>query len=128
MEISLILAKIIGIYFLIVAIAMYVNPKGFRKMIREVAENSAALTLAGVITLLIGIILVVLHNTWTVNWALPITLLGWLTLLKGAIRLFIPTVTHQLTHMISNNVVHFAVALLALIIGLYFMYFGYVAV
>lgn len=126
MEISLILAKIFGIYFLILALAMFVNPKGFRRMIKAVAENDAVLTLAGVLTLLIGIILVVVHNDWTVNWALPITIIAWLTLTKGAIRLFMPSVTHELTDSISNNAVHFSVALLALILGLYFVYVGYV--
>ncbi len=44
----------------------------------------------GVVTLVIGLAMVLVHNVWVLDWRVAITILGWLTLLKGFDLLFFP--------------------------------------
>ena len=43
--------------------------------------------LFGVITLILGVITVISHNIWQGSWQICITVLGYLTLIKGFIRI-----------------------------------------
>ena len=127
MEISVVLAKVFGFYFIVMALAMLLNPKGFRQNIRDLAEDSAAMTVAAIITLLLGILLVVIHNQWSWQWPVIITLLAWLTLIKGLLRFLIPSWTKRMTYTLSHNWVYIVFALMVLGLGLLLIYFGVIA-
>lgn len=124
MEVSIILAKIFGTYLIVLTLAMLINPRGFRQNIRDLTASPGALTVAGVITLLLGIFLVVIHNNWVANWTVIITLIAWLTLLKGLMRFLIPSWTRHVTGWLSNNTAYFTVAMINLALGIALIYFG----
>jgi len=59
-------------------------------VIDELTRSPALVAFAGSISLAIGLLLVVSHNHWSRDWTVVVTLLGWLALLQGVIRLFYP--------------------------------------
>jgi hypothetical protein len=56
----------------------------------EMTEDKSATTSSGHITVLLGLMTVVLHNVWTLDWRVAITILGWTTLLKGIMKIGFP--------------------------------------
>ena len=85
------LAKILGLYCIIVALAMSANKQGALKTVSEWVRSPPLMMLTSVITLALGLALVVGHNVWT-GGALPITVtvVGWLALIKGLAFLALP--------------------------------------
>jgi hypothetical protein len=90
MNISIILTRILGITFVILGSSMALNKKWTANAIEEIFKNQGVVWVIGFITVCIGATLVSLNNTWTSGLPLWITVLGWLTLLKGAIILIFP--------------------------------------
>jgi hypothetical protein len=43
--------------------------------------------LLGLISLLVGLPIIILHNIWVGPWEIVVTLMGWLTVLKGFVRM-----------------------------------------
>lgn len=58
-------------------------------------ENKAFVISTGYITLLMGLVTVILHNVWVLDWRSVITLLGWATLLKGIAKVGFPEHIHK---------------------------------
>ena len=41
----------------------------------------------GLISLLVGLPIIILHNIWVGPWEIVVTLMGWLTVIKGFVRM-----------------------------------------
>ena len=90
MFISIILAHIFGICFIVLGLSMVLNKSWTAIVVEEMANNQSVLWLAGLVTITMGSIIVVLNNSWIFGLPLFMSILGWLTLLKGAIILIFP--------------------------------------
>ena len=86
--ISIYLAKLIGLAWLIIGIALVTRPQSFQNTVKDVAKSNAIMTLISFIPLVIGLAIVIGHNVWVKNWIVLVTIIGWLTLLCGIMRLF----------------------------------------
>ena len=77
------LAKLLGLYCIIVALAMSANKQQALKTVNEWVRSPPLMMLTSVITIALGLALVIGHNVWR-GGALPITvtIVGWLTLIK----------------------------------------------
>ncbi|MEE9452341.1 MAG: hypothetical protein V3V61_06260 [Gammaproteobacteria bacterium] len=126
MLISITLAKIIGLYCVITALAMLFHGKRFKALASEFVGSPALLNLSGILALIIGLILVVMHDVWILAWPLIITLLSWVILLKGMAMLFTPTAIIEVgKKMDTCNVFYYTSAGITLIIGVTLCYFGF---
>ncbi len=83
------IADALAIYYLVLGIAMIVNPKRYVTIFTEMTNSASLLVLAGIIATIIGIVIVLSHNEWE-GWPLFVTLAGWLALIKGAALLILP--------------------------------------
>lgn len=83
MSASVFIAKILGPYCTIVAVGILCNLKAYQRVMDDLCKNFALLYLSGVISLLFGLFLVLFHNIWALSWAVIITIIGWLGILKG---------------------------------------------
>lgn len=90
MENSIFLAKVIGLYLLIAGLMLLIRRGAVGEVIDDITRSPALVAFAGSISLAIGLLLVVSHNHWSRDWTVVVTLLGWLALLQGIIRLFYP--------------------------------------
>jgi hypothetical protein len=74
------LARLFGLYCLVIAAAMLSQPQAFVGIVHAFVADAPLALIAGVFTLLGGLPLVLLHNYWS-GGALTviITLIGWLT-------------------------------------------------
>ena len=86
------LARLLGLYCLIIAAAMLSQPEAFVTLVHAFVADAPLVLIAGVFTLFGGLALVLLHNLWS-GGALTviITLAGWLTLIKAAVLVVLPS-------------------------------------
>ncbi|MBU0636400.1 hypothetical protein KKE06_05225 [Candidatus Micrarchaeota archaeon] len=97
LDISLILARFLGGFFLIFGL-LFILTRQLGKTI-EMTEDKSFVIATGYITLLMGLGTVVLHNLWVADWRIIITLLGWFTLIKGILKVGFPEVIHKQSQM-----------------------------
>ena len=124
MELSIFLAKILGLYLVIVPLAVLVNRKHLPRLVEEFSTNLGLNILASIFALVLGLLLVISHNVWTADWRVIITILGWLTLAKGVVRLFFLEQVQKLSR-ISLKPWWAVVLVLFLLVGLYLSYVGF---
>ena len=89
MSISNYLAQIWGITITATSLALLIKPKLLERLFKD-AENKAVMFFWGIVTLAVGIAMVLMHNLWVPDWRIIITILGWLTLIKGLDLLLLP--------------------------------------
>lgn len=90
MDTSIFLAKLLGLLLMFVCAAVLKNAHNYERLVKEITNNLALLVFSGALLVAGGLSVVLSHNVWEANWRGLITLLGWLILLKGALRIFAP--------------------------------------
>lgn len=126
MATSIFLAKILGLFFVISTTAILTRYKDSLAYEEESVKSPAAVYLAGFLILILGILLVVSHNIWSGDWRLVITILGWLVLLKGVIRIFFPQTVKKLIEKKKTTRKFMIGEVVVLITGLYLLYYGFI--
>ena len=120
------LARLFGLYCLVMGAAMLLQRDAFPAMVNAITSNAPLVLTIGVFTLFAGLALVLLHNIWS-GGALPIiiTLLGWLTLIKGAMLLLLPPAKlSALYAAVSPNAILIS-GILTLLLGVYLTAAGF---
>ena len=93
MYITISLAHILGIFFAVLGLSIFLNKKGTSVAIDEIFENKGCVWIVGLITLILGSIIVGINNFRNTGLSLFIDILGWATLLKGSFILLFPNLT-----------------------------------
>jgi hypothetical protein len=84
--------------------------------------------LFGLIDFAAGLAIVLVHNVWTMNWRVLVTLIGWLLLIRGAARVLITeTLMGYAKSLIRNKQLYLVSGGVLVVLGLVLCYFGYVA-
>tara|TARA_B100000745_G_C20139723_1_gene390723 strand:+ start:135 stop:524 length:390 start_codon:yes stop_codon:yes gene_type:complete len=127
MDLSLFLAQVFGIYFVIGGIGLILKPKTLPKFIQRFSSNRVDVMMGGFLALLIGAPLVLLHNIWDgAVYQTVVTVLVWLTFLKGAARILMPDAVVTLAQKMEHkpNLVN-AMLWLMVVLGGYLLYVGF---
>jgi len=126
MDVSIFLARVLGLYFIIVCLAVLFRFKEIRKTFDEMVSNKANVFFAAFLSLVIGILIVVSHPIFVWDWRLLITLIGYLSLLKGICLLFFPEKMLVFKRAImSKQHVYYTIIIIFLLIGAYLAYHGF---
>ena len=72
---------------------MLLNRKWIASVVEDMTKSPGLMWLAGLVALMMGVVIVNLNNYWTSGLPLFVTILGWLTLIKGAVILLFPKIT-----------------------------------
>jgi hypothetical protein len=88
---TLFLGKFFGLSCLLMCVVLVARPKASLEAINSMMENPGLILVTGIFTLGGGAATVVGHNVWS-GGALPVavTLLGWVTLIKGVVLMATP--------------------------------------
>ena len=124
---SIFLAKVIGLVSVISTTAVLIRYKESLALEEEAVKNPAVTYLSGFAILILGALLVVSHSVWTPDWRLVITIMGWLVLLKGIGRIFFPSAVRNLIEKKRNNRKFLIGEVVVFLVGLYLLYYGFIA-
>jgi len=117
------LAKIFGFTLVLVGAAM-LNAPYFTAVMNNLLQNPGLLWLAGLITFVFGMVLVALHNVWSRDWRVVVTILAWLTVIKGAAIVAFPETTMMFYGSFVFGIINYACAF-AIILGAILLWLGF---
>jgi uncharacterized protein YjeT (DUF2065 family) len=123
MIISFFLAKLLGIYFLLIAAIWLVRREQFEKLGGDMVASDSLLGLSGIISLIFGIIIVLLHPVWVWGWPVIITLIGYISILQGILRIGFPSTVQKMVPRMMK--IHWIPWGIVTVLGLFLTYEGF---
>jgi len=85
------LSRILGLYCIIIGLSMIARGQATAALVDGLIRDASLAWVVGIMTLFVGLAMILVHNVWS-GGALPIvvTLIGWLSLVKALLFLFLP--------------------------------------
>jgi len=117
MELSVLAAKILAIVYISAGIAVLGKRITFNKIIEDFKNSQALTFVSGFMTVVIGVLLVQYHNIWEKNWTVLITVIGWISLVKGVMLIAFPQFVYSFKGLYRN---HRVVGIFMIIFGILF--------
>lgn len=127
MDLSIFVAQVAAVVYLTIGVGMLVDKKYYAKFFDGMMKDMTALYIGGFMALVVGYTLVTFHNDWVKSWEVLVTILGWLALIKGVMLLAFPTTFQGLAKSWIRSKNLGTYALVVIVLGLVFGYFGFVA-
>jgi hypothetical protein len=125
MQPAVFIARLIGPAFVAVGLGMLANGPFYTALVLEAVYSPMLIYFSGLVALVSGLAILNLHRTWT-GWPVVITIIAWLMVIGGTIRLVLPATTATLaTGLYSKPLVLLTVALIVLVVGAYLCFEGY---
>lgn len=126
MELSFFLAKVVGIFVLIKAIAMIMKRKETNDVVEDFFKDKTLLMFAGSFELIIGLLIVNSHNIWVNGWPVIITILGWMMVIEGTFIAVSPTKKVVKVFKVLMSKRWYTIwTIVALVVGVYLTYVGF---
>lgn len=120
------IARLIGPVLLAMGLGMVIENDTMRALTQEFLSNRGLIYFAGILTLLAGLAIVNVHNLWTDDWRVIVTVFGWLAVVGGLFRILLPGQVQELGTGLTGNVAFMIIGGLAVfIIGAVLSYYGY---
>jgi uncharacterized membrane protein YhaH (DUF805 family) len=120
------IAGLVGPMLAAIGIAMLINRSLIPAMIGEAAHNYALIFLSGLLTLLAGLAIVRAHNVWSGGWPVLVTMIGWLAVVSGLVRMWLPQGAAPIAEAFSGSVTNLVIGgLVLLVLGAFLSYKAY---
>lgn len=124
MEFSLFLAKLLGLYLLIMAIDLLLRRKELEGAVKDFSTSKGLLVFSGSVSLFLGLVIVIAHPVYEMNWRGLVTLLGYLLILRGLARVAFPSrLQKKLVACFKQG--YWPILIILLIIGIFLTYSGF---
>ncbi len=124
-ELTLFLAKVIGLYLIIMGLYLLIRPDQLKKVVADFAANAGLQSFGGIFSLILGLLIVVSHNVWIWNWPVIITIFGYLGILKGICRLFCSEWDKKMMEKMGKSELFIYSGVIWILIGLFLAYQGF---
>ena len=124
MNASVAIARTLGIVLAIMGASVVIDRQNVSAALEKVAQGRGFLWLWSFLILTMGAVIVVMNNIWTSGLPLLVTILGWLTLLKGTLLLFFSGSAILLYRKCNNASVLIPGGIAACVLGLVLIYLG----
>ena len=125
MDISHFLAKVVGLYLFLAGILCAVKYNSLRQVVNEYFDSPALVMLGGAVNIVFGLLIVVSHSVWEINWKIVITLMGYLMLTKGILHWFFVDTASSWASRLSGGSFYLYASIAMIMLGIYLTYIGY---
>lgn len=123
---SIFLGKLMGLSLFIFGLAMVARIENFQKAIKEISHSDAMMTLISIFPLIAGLSLVISHNIWVKDWSVVITIIGWIILIIGIMRLFFhKEIMKVMAHKYKDKSFFITLGIILMIVGIYLTYMAF---
>jgi hypothetical protein len=116
---SIFLAKFWGWYLIIFFLILSLNPRRIKQIFDDLKDEKF-LILSAFIAIIIGLLNIIFHNIWELNYKLIITLIGWMSLFIGLALFIFPKPTVALLKITNIKFVQ-VIYILFFMIGLFLL-------
>jgi len=121
------LSRLLGLFSILFSVSMVAHRQATVETVTALVHSPPLLLIIGIILLVAGLAIVLGHSIWS-GGVLPVvvTLVGWLTLIRGVVLLFLPPeAAVTLFGSIHFEQFFYAYAAVSFIIGAYLTYGGF---
>lgn len=127
MDHSIFLARVLGFYLVITGLICLMRRAHVQKIMVDFINDRALIFFSGCINVAIGLLIVLSHNVWRADWRVVITLLGYLVLVKGILRMWLDgeRVKGRIRQWVARPHLLIYVGVICLIIGIFLVYHGF---
>lgn len=124
MRYSIFLARLLGLYQVIMSIGMFFHLKQYQNLMTQLTQNPLVLLVMGMFTLFLGLTIILSHSKFR-GWPIIITLIGYLVAIKGIVLLFFPELVQK---VISQWLAFddYITVISPLLVGIILMIFGFI--
>lgn len=126
MELSILIAKITAVIYLSASLCGFLNKDYYRRLADDMYKNAALTYMMGFMAVIVGFLIVHYHNFWGRDWTVLITIIGWLSLIKGFFIIVFPKFIQRLSESFLTERALKIYPYVTLFLGLLFGYFGFV--
>jgi len=119
MDNSIFLAKFWGWYLIIFFLILSFNPKRIKQIFTDLNDEKF-LILTAFLAIIVGLVNILFHNVWELNWKIIITLIGWFSLFIGLALFIFPNRTIPSLELINIKFVQ-VIYMLLFFIGLFLL-------
>ena len=125
---TIFLSRLIGLYCILVALSMITRRQATLESVTALLHNPSMIFIVGIITLAGGLAMVLAHNIWSGGaLAVVVTLVGWITLIKSLLFLFLPLEVEAgfFLRQLHYQELFYLYGAVSLILGIYLTYGGF---
>jgi uncharacterized membrane protein HdeD (DUF308 family) len=69
---------------------LLINLGSMSALVEAISHDPALVLVSGVLSFVAGLAVVRVHNHWAADWAVLVTIFGWLLLIGGLVRMLFP--------------------------------------
>ena len=126
MQPAVFIARLVGPAFVAVGLGILLNGPFYTSLLAEATRSPTLIYFSGLISLIPGLAILNVHRTWTSDWRVIITILGWLLVIGGVIRIVLPATTAALAaDLYSKPAALLIVSAVVIVVGGFLTFFGY---
>ncbi len=126
MTTSKMIAGLIGPTLVAIAAAVLINFGSFPALAEQISRDPALIFVSGILLLVAGLAIVRVHNIWAGGWPVLVTVLGWLAVLGGLVRMLFPIQLAAIVAGVGQSTgLIAAVAVVLLVLGAFLSFKGY---
>lgn len=104
MDNSILFARYIGPFIVLIGLSIILNFKLYGQIAEGFIKNTALIYITGLITFVAGLAIVLNHNVWVGNWPVIITVLGWISFIKGIWLVAFPGSAGKISAVFIKNI------------------------
>lgn len=128
LTVSSFFAQVIGIYLILICLAMLLQHHRFKKIMTEIIGHPASMFICSATNIIFAVVILVPHDLWVANWHVLITIIGWLTLIKGVAGLYFPDKYAEICKKFMATRGYQIWTWIWLLIGLYLVVMGFTSI
>ena len=95
MTLTVYLARFFGVYIAVMGIVMIVRREAMLQLMSAFIDQRPLIFVLAMLRVLIGLAVVLAHNEWRGTVAIVVSLIGWITLLRGIALMLLPADTER---------------------------------
>ncbi|MAF59306.1 MAG: hypothetical protein QF858_01245 [Candidatus Pacebacteria bacterium] len=128
MDLTIFLAQIMGVYFLVTGVGALLNPERTRRAMNEVGKSYVLPYFDGALALVVGLLIVLTHNVWDSLLTGVVSAVGWLSLAEGVLMMLLPqaSIVGFMKHFNTKSAIT-GFSIVAIVVGAYLTYISFIA-
>ena len=123
---EILIARLVGPIFVAIAAGILLNASFYVGAIVEAVHSPTLVYMSGLASLLAGLAILNAYSAWSADWRILVTIVGWILVIAGILRIVIPQVVTSLATTIYSGPTALSVtAVIVLVLGGWLSYEGY---
>ena len=119
-------ARLAGPALAVIGLGVLLNRALYTDAVAEAVKSTTLIFLSGVACLLAGLAILNAYRAWTADWRLLVTIVGWLLVIAGVVRIVVPSFAAGMATTVYVGTVGLPIAgAVALIVGAILSVMGY---